>query len=427
MVSIGKDSTESCLIYQAFYVAEESTNIKCRSEVRLTGLCERCQSDDLEGFLLGKYECPETPESELYYETGSLRSDCICCVQIASLVNKSTVGYTENGSPKRPNAYFIGRRGLKNRSLSIRIPGHSVHEWWTGEVHSSPIHPLPHRSSRSTEVVGIETIRYKRIKRWVKDCETYHRHTCWHSYPEWKVSTITVIDCNSKSLIDIRSDQRYIALSYIWGSNTHEALHYQRDLPDRLPRTIADAIQVALNLKIFYLWIDKYCIDQHDYEGKERLIRHMDRIYTDAFLTIVASAGDGPHHGLPGVSLTPRSPVDRTILGQCTLVNPYETRAHIEKSLWNARGWTYQEAMLSCRRLVFTQSQTYFQCQLVASLESVTLASRDLFIGKVFSNISKNSFEVYSCIEHFWHRQLSFDSDRLNAIQGIFTALEGVE
>jgi hypothetical protein len=151
----------------------------------------------------------------------------------------------------------------------------------------------------------------------------------------------------------------------------------------------------------------------------------MDRIYRDAYLTIIASSGNGPHHGLPGVSITPRLSLDRTTIGGCTLVDPKFTQLDIETSVWNTRGWTYQEAVLSCRCLVFTQSQVYFECQNMVRLESATLELPSRVLFKEFLSVGYEAFYVYANISKYWEKQLTFESDRINAIQGILTAYEG--
>jgi hypothetical protein len=43
------------------------------------------------------------------------------------------------------------------------------------------------------------------------------------------------------------------------------------------------------------------CIDQEDGEGKKIQIRHIDAIYDEAFLTIVAIEGRDPNAGLSRV------------------------------------------------------------------------------------------------------------------------------
>jgi heterokaryon incompatibility protein (HET) len=61
-----------------------------------------------------------------------------------------------------------------------------------------------------------------------------------------------------------------------------------------------------LKLDIRYIWIDAYCIDQGDHEGKKLQIKHMRSIYREAYVTIVASEGEFPANSLPGVSIPRR-------------------------------------------------------------------------------------------------------------------------
>lgn len=71
----------------------------------------------------------------------------------------------------------------------------------------------------------------------------------------------------------------------------YEAGYIGEALPDHLPSTIEDAILVAVELGVPYLWVDRYCIDsryRHD------VIRQMDKIYAGAELTIIATFGSNP-------------------------------------------------------------------------------------------------------------------------------------
>ena len=45
----------------------------------------------------------------------------------------------------------------------------------------------------------------------------------------------------------------------------------------------------------------------------------------------------------------------------------------VETSKWNTRGWAYQEGLLARRRLVFTESQVYFQCTAMHYHESLSV------------------------------------------------------
>ena len=61
--------------------------------------------------------------------------------------------------------------------------------------------------------------------------------------------------------------------------------------------------------------------------------------------------------------------------GRLTLVTTMQDpRTTIRNSQWATRGWTYQEGVLSNRRLVFTKEQVYWECRGMAVCETVGLA-----------------------------------------------------
>lgn len=121
-----------------------------------------------------------------------------------------------------------------------------------------------------------------------------------------------------------------------------------------LPKTMEDAMYKTASSGMQYLWIDRYCIDQTNEAETHDTISNMDVIYQGAALTIVAGAGSGPSHGLGGVRGTsPTEPHQLLIEGssQTAFLNP---RREILKSTWSSRGWTYQDALLTRRCLVFS-------------------------------------------------------------------------
>ncbi|KAK3364305.1 hypothetical protein B0T25DRAFT_445723, partial [Lasiosphaeria hispida] len=73
-------------------------------------------------------------------------------------------------------------------------------------------------------------------------------------------------------------------------------------------------------------------------------IRHMDKIYDGAIITIIATAGGDADLGFPGVSGATR-PRQRfiTIGGRRFSVLPDLTE-EVRKSTWSTRGWTYQDS-----------------------------------------------------------------------------------
>jgi len=157
----------------------------------------------------------------------------------------------------------------------------------------------------------------------------------------------------------------------------------------------------------------------------------MDGIYRGAELTIIAAAGDDPKYGLPGVRNRLRVSQPTVEIGKqkflSTLMEPQHT---IRESKWMTRGWTYQEAVLSTRRLVFTDFQVYFECASMNCCESldpgnevqVAFQQTGAYHGKqLFHPIGD---DITQHIEAYSQRDLTYDSDVLNGISGIFRAFE---
>jgi hypothetical protein len=201
-------------------------------------------------------------------------------------------------------------------------------------------------------------------------------------------------------------------------------------LPKKLPRTIEDAIKVTLQLGFRYLWIDRYCISQNNFSEKHLQIQSMASVYGTSEVTIIAAAGSGPDYGLPGRGKQHRRPQPKLQLGKHTLVSAmWCARQVVPQTTWSARAWTYQEAVLSRRKLIFTDEQVYFQCFNSAFCESLAPESNDMIpmfqpaieppVGQVSEIQALRSF-----IEAYSSKTLSYESNILNAIMGIFRTFE---
>ena len=98
----------------------------------------------------------------------------------------------------------------------------------------------------------------------------------------------------------------------------------------------------------------------------------MDLIYALAQVTIIATAGQGPDYGLPGVRGTLHSCQPQLKIGNHFLVSTLPSpKLAIKSSKWATRGWTYQEGLLSKRRLFFTNEQVFYECNGMHCMESL--------------------------------------------------------
>ena len=178
-----------------------------------------------------------------------------------------------------------------------------------------------------------------------------------------------LIDCHTHQVVTA-DHADYVALSYVWGP-TEDCHEFSEQLPATLPWTIEDAITVTQNLGLRYIWIDRYCINQKQKGHAYLHMSQMDLIYQNAIVTIVAAAGKNPSYGLPGVSRRERRPQLRARIRSTVFINHWpNTQSLVADSYWASRGWTFQEALLSRRRLVFTDEQVYFECNGMSCYET---------------------------------------------------------
>ncbi|RSL52711.1 hypothetical protein CEP53_007987 [Fusarium sp. AF-6] len=291
-----------------------------------------------------------------------------------------------------------------------------------------------------------QVVDYTRIKKALVFCKEQHGDDCAGTRrPE--IPDFRVIDCSNRSIVDwepLENTSSYLTLSYVWGQSSAIEQTSGNRIPAHAPKVINDAIELTLNLGYRYLWVDRYCIPI-DHVAKHVQLRNMGDIYSNSDLTIIAAAGDGPGTGLPGTRETPRKAQISTTIGSHRLcLSSPGIGWEIESSHWNNRGWTYQEAFLSRRQLVFTESQTYFQCRQLHYPEQVALPSitwrlplakpsaeyaktfaTDLVFRSLTNQLPCTRFSTM--VTEYSKRDLTFKTDILDAFKGILRAFESLE
>jgi hypothetical protein len=292
------------------------------------------------------------------------------------------------------------------------------------------------------------------VRQWLELCLDGHADCCGPSGVE--ACGLWVIDCLSRRVIARPDDAAYATLSYVWGPRNHEKVDTpiarsiypeQSSLLD-LPQTVEDAISVTLDMGYQYLWVDKYCMDPDD-DTFHTQLRQMNLVYQNSVFTIIAAAGNDSLYGLPGVSHAREGSPQITVEGVTISTVPISIVKDLESKVWNTRGWTYQEGLLSTRRLIFTSTQVYFECQGYYFFEGILvtptcssrhymstqggfsgtinrrilgMTERESYKLGVFpeNRIEKFGDEIWHRIEEYTTRSLTFDSDILNAMLGLF-------
>ncbi|KAL6904337.1 HET domain-containing protein [Trichoderma evansii] len=280
---------------------------------------------------------------------------------------------------------------------------------------------------------------------WFGYCNSNHGLLC-HSTKSDLCGT-RVIDCQEQRVVEYGPGMPYVALSYVWGQpKAQHDKNNGKQLPTQLSLLMRDAMEITLAMGFRYLWVDHYCIDQDDPTVVHQQIGQMGAIYGNAEVTIIAAAGQDEDYGLPGVGRN--RPATRTTahIGEVAVVwTPKNPQEAIKSSCWSTRGWTFQEALLSRRRLVFTEQQVYFECNAMNISESLNIPLDSLHIkdksksheglrSGVFGRNRAAEFDRYnletqgqaealsqylSNVEEYSARKLTFAEDSLNAFQGI--------
>jgi hypothetical protein len=239
---------------------------------------------------------------------------------------------------------------------------------------------------------------------WLDRCSDWHGDECKRDRLAEKClpSSLRLIDVKRRCIIKSPKDRTpaYVALSYVWGTEEmrrktgmapvlllrrmieYTAGEEATDLPTKIPRTIDDGITLTRWLGYRFLWVDALCIIQDDsYEEKELHLTSMKAIYSCASLTIVAAAGSHADHGIPGISVPRKTVQYSERVDGLRLATMFPSFSQLENSsslLWNTRGWTFQEKLLSRRILLFTDFQVYFKCSESIWTEEVMMETERL-------------------------------------------------
>ena len=304
---------------------------------------------------------------------------------------------------------------------------------------SQGLSPIDGISGHRILTTGID---YEILRDWIDFCDHHHIEFCQQKRSD-PVPGFRLINCSTRNIVLASKSDEYVALSYVWGPEPPILWDDYDQLPPHACNVVEDAILVALGLGIRHLWVDRYCIRQSQAEEKHTQIRNIDKIYAKAKATVVASAGEDSSFGLPGVSQRARKAQPHARIGSHVLVSTMsDPRMIVKNSKWATRAWTYQEAILSCRRLFFTEEQVLFEyntmtCQKTISVprnKTLLRSKRAYAERRIFPRIGINKRNwkselrdetIESCISAYSTRSLSFSSDALNGILGVFKAFEG--
>lgn len=285
------------------------------------------------------------------------------------------------------------------------------------------------------------TINFGDISRAIQTCEKSHYECQKYKPLSAQPVEISLIDCYTRKLVLAKSTETYVALSYVWGGVSASSL----DSSTPLPRTLADAIQVTQDLGFRYLWIDQFCVNQHDRATRHKQIRSMGRVYESAIVTLVAASGSDANVGLPGAMGRPQEkPRPPIVIDGCIISEeaaPIDLE--VQDSVWASRGWTFQEQYFSQRFLVFGAGQMSFECRRakyssrfgIHDYGSRTVSTKPLPAWfSLYSRLHARNHQTWNhtrekyehLVNEYWPRQLSYKEDGINAFAATLDQLQAL-
>ncbi|KAK0726508.1 heterokaryon incompatibility protein-domain-containing protein [Apiosordaria backusii] len=242
----------------------------------------------------------------------------------------------------------------------------------------------------------------------------------------------------------------YAALSYCWGGSGFlktvrsnlERLKSGFDIAI-LPQTLKDAVAIARNLGVGYLWIDALCIVQDDAEDWQREAVMMAQVYSNAYVTIAAlsasSVQDGflaPRRQLPRSTrawLDEKSGSTISMTAQPTMNIGLHVLQRSSSAYYNFtldpvqdRGWCFQEETLSRRIVAFSTDEIQWFCQSGMACECRGVDTGLSTKGMVtFDDIRRDPWLFWHVrLADYSYKQFTFAKDRLPAIAGLAKLLQ---
>ncbi|KAK1237748.1 hypothetical protein MKX07_003584 [Trichoderma sp. CBMAI-0711] len=293
-------------------------------------------------------------------------------------------------------------------------------------------------------------IRWPAVQQWISDCSDQHQ--CARSEP-WEVPQgFRLIDVDDRRVVSkfpsasrLGRDIKFVALSYVWGtgsaskddallgSNSEELAAPSGLGKIRVPKAVEDAMTVCRQLNQRFLWVDRFCIRQDDHgPDKQAQIIAMGDIFSSAEFTIIHASGTSMHDPIAGVS-TPREVIQLKVkaCGLDFVLSPPKFMVALQASKWIERGWTYQEAVLSRRKLFFTPFELWFECdnenapyQREDQYPQFSFGQKKELYRITDHSVGTTTFHHFvRHVEFYTPRSLTYQSDNLAAFMGILTTL----
>lgn len=298
-------------------------------------------------------------------------------------------------------------------------------------------------------------LRFELFRKWLRLCE--QQHNCKGSTKRTLPSRLLYVGGQhypgSLRLVSGQETKaaEYIALSHCWGKlgpnevlsycTTRENIAHREegfDIAD-LPLTFQDAVKVARELDVQYLWIDSLCIIQGKGGDWKQESTRMAAVYSSAYCTLAATSAIDSKSGFLDKRVISSDYVciqDKRGRRVNVCANVADFDRDVEEAPLNSRGWVMQERLLSRRTIHFSANQTYWECGEGVYCEDLTRMTscedktryfkRDPEFPRLLhlSGFITTLHFLQSFLEDYSKRGLSKPTDRAVALSGLAARVE---
>lgn len=302
-----------------------------------------------------------------------------------------------------------------------------------------------------------------KIKQWTCRCKCQQSTRSQLSKAGSRFVPDRLIDVGGLEAVEIRiisgttvpDDSEYITLSHCWGKpdssplfkllqSNFDSLSRGLRLSD-LPKTFSEACLVTRELGLRYRWIDSLCIIQDSKEDWSRHAAVMWEVYTNAYLTLAATASRHSGEGLFRKRLsTTVSPCIVDVpdthgqfdAGRYVCYHDDEWTALVDYAPLNHRAWVYQERLLSPRTVHFSETQLFWECHEFRASERYAFGippryshmnHRDLLEQVVQRRVSMTSQSCWhTLVSTYTSMSLTYESDKMVALSAVARRLSSI-
>ncbi|KAK2737253.1 heterokaryon incompatibility protein [Colletotrichum kahawae] len=276
---------------------------------------------------------------------------------------------------------------------------------------------------------------YDLARMWLRECDSSHE-VCLKQKKYERPARLLSFDRDYVRVVHteaLDTMPQYATLSYCWGlkpflsltKNTMSSFREGVSVRD-LPQTFRDAIHVAKQLGLSYIWIDALCIIQQDPEDWSIESSRMRSVYGNSYVNLAASSATNVDEGF--FSKTERYKYysgglyARITTNEYSAVRNFYGDSVYEESFAHThlatRAWTLQERLLPARTIYFGNTGIFWECRSGFRSEFLLPGIRSLFGSHLVSS-EDQAWSWGEIVSHYSRAYLTDPEDHLPALAGI--------